>query len=177
MSEQITDLTDYLLEQGQPASFTEIDDTKFAINNDDEALWAMRRLAKAQRHIDEIQRLASIEIERITQWVVDSTSSSNNEIDYLDQVLTNYVLRVREDENDGRKKLEFPDGTITTRQTSDKVVVEDAEAFIAWVADIVARHCDLSAIQALFDPESWSAERQIAALDAGLADATCKETT
>ena len=33
------------------------------------------------------------------------------------------------------------------------------------------------AIQALFDPENWSAERQIAALDAGLADATRKETT
>ena len=125
-------LSDHLTSAGQPTTFVDTADTTFAINNDDEALWAMRRLAVAQRRIDEVNRLAHIEIERITRWVADNTSSAHNEIEYFDKVLTNYLIRVRENEQDGRKKLDFPDGTVTSRITPDKVAVDDAEAFLAW---------------------------------------------
>jgi len=132
MSDETLDLGEYLDDAGKPAGFTNTEDTTFAINNDDEALWAMRRLAVAQRRIDEVKRLAQIELDRINLWVSDKSRSSEHEIEYFERVLGDYLLRVRDNELDGRKKLDFPDGTISSRVSPPKVSVEDAEAFLAW---------------------------------------------
>lgn len=132
MSDETLDLGEYLDDAGKPAGFTNTEDTTFAINNDDEALWAMRRLAVAQRRIDEVKRLAQIELDRINLWVSDKSRSSEHEIEYFERVLGEYLIRVRDNELDGRKKLDFPDGTISSRVSPPKVSVEDAEAFLAW---------------------------------------------
>ena len=132
MSDETLDLGEYLDDAGKPAGFTNTEDTTFAINNDDEALWAMRRLAVAQRRIDEVKRLAQLELDRINLWVSDKSRSSEHEIEYFERVLGEYLIRVRDNELDGRKKLDFPDGTISSRVSPPKVSVEDAEAFLAW---------------------------------------------
>lgn len=153
----ITDLSDYLAEAGQPTSFVDVD-TAFAINNDDEALWAMRRLARSQRRIDEVKRLAQIEIDRINIWVADNSVSSEREIEYFDKILSEYLIRLREDDQDGRKKLDFPDGVISSRINPDKVAVEDVEAFLAWAEANgksdwvrVKREADVSSIKKVVD--------------------------
>jgi len=132
MSDETLDLGEYLDDAGKPAGFTNTEDTTFAINNDDEALWAMRRLAVAQRRIDEVKRLAQLELDRINLWVSDKSRSSEHEIEYFERVLGEYLIRVRDNELDGRKKLDFTDGTISSRVSPPKVSVEDAEAFLAW---------------------------------------------
>jgi phage host-nuclease inhibitor protein Gam len=158
MTDELTTLIDYLADAGQPTSFVDIADTKFAINNDDEAFWAMRRLAIAQRRIDEVKRQAQIELDRINRWVAENSASAEREISYFDKVLGNYLVRVRENDTDGRKKLDFPDGTITSRVTPDKVTVEDADAFLAWAeanghADWVRvkREADVATIKKVVD--------------------------
>jgi hypothetical protein len=72
------------------------------------------------------------EIDRITRWVQASTASNHRVIEKCDRLLGDYLMVVREDETDGRKKLEFPDGSVPSRMTPPRVAVEDAEAFIAW---------------------------------------------
>lgn len=124
-------LSEFLASEGQPERF--VDSTaEFTINNDDEALWAMRRLAQAQRRIDEVKRQAQIELDRINSWVTANTNSHGREVEFFDLALSEYLVRLREDSADGRKSLDFPDGTITSRITPPKVTVLDGDAFIAW---------------------------------------------
>jgi phage host-nuclease inhibitor protein Gam len=131
-------LADWLIEDGQPESLVGFESAEgeqaqaYAITTDDEALWAMRRLAQAQRQIDGIKAQAQAEIDRITRWVQASTASNHRVIEKCDRLLGDYLMAVREDETDGRKKLEFPDGSVSSRMTPPKVAVEDTEAFIAW---------------------------------------------
>jgi phage host-nuclease inhibitor protein Gam len=112
-------LADWLIEDGQPESLVGFESAEgeqaqaYAITTDDEAQ-------------------AQAEIDRITRWVQASTASNHRVIEKCDRLLGDYLMAVREDETDGRKKLEFPDGSVSSRMTPPKVAVEDTEAFIAW---------------------------------------------
>jgi len=159
MSQDIVDvsLDDYLAQAGQPDAFVEADNT-FVITNDDEALWAMRRLAQAQRHIDKVTAQAQVEIDRINAWVEANTTDNQNTVNYFDRILGDYLMSVRENEADGRKSLSFPDGTVSSRTTQPKVAVEDLEAFLAWAESNghtewvrVKREADVSAIKKVAD--------------------------
>jgi phage host-nuclease inhibitor protein Gam len=131
-------LADWLITDGQPDTLVGFESAEgeqaqaYAITTDDEALWAMRRLAQAQRHIDKVKAQAQAEVDRINRWVEASTTGNVRLIEKFDRLLGDYLMVVREDEADGRKKLEFPDGTVSSRMTPPKVAVEDVEAFLAW---------------------------------------------
>jgi phage host-nuclease inhibitor protein Gam len=128
---EIEDLSTYLANAGQPERF--VDTTaEFTINNDDEALWAMRRLAQAQRHVAAVKRQAQVEIDRIETWVEMNVSSERGTIDFFESALSDYLIRVRQDESDGRKSITFPDGIIKSSTTQPKVTVLDQELFLAW---------------------------------------------
>jgi len=154
-----TSLEDFLVQQGTPEGFTfgDTGENRFALSNDDEALWAMRSLAQAQRRIDEVKRQAQIELDRINRWVQLNTEQNSNTVEYFENLLKDYLVAVRENEADGRKSLDFPDGSIASRITQPKVAVEDAEAFLAW-AEVnhpewirVKREADVSTIKKVVD--------------------------
>jgi phage host-nuclease inhibitor protein Gam len=123
-------LEDFLTSEATPEGFAFGE--AFTINNDDEALWAMRSLAKAQRRIDEVKRQAQIELDRINRWVEANVVGNTQTVEYFDRILGDYLMRVRENDADGRKSLSFPDGTVTSRVTQPKVEVTDLEAFLTW---------------------------------------------
>lgn len=157
----VLSLEDYLASSGIPEGFTYGE--AFSINNDDEALWAMRSLAQAQRRIDEVKRQAQVELDRINAWVEANTVSNQQAVDYFDRTLGDYLMRVREDDADGRKSLSFPDGTVTSRVTQPKIEVTDLEAFLSWAESNghthwvrVKREADLATIKKSvdFDVES-----------------------
>jgi len=124
-------LEEYLLQQGEPEGFEGLD-REFVINNDDDALWAMKGFANAQRRINEIERQGQKEIDRINLWIQANTRRHQYEIDYYQNILQSYLNRVREDSADGRKSLDFPDGVVSSRITPSKVSVSDIQAFVAW---------------------------------------------
>ena len=124
-------LEEFLVGEGAPEGFTSEPET-FAINNDDEALWAMRRLAQASRRVAEVKRQAQVEIDRINRWVEANTAGNVRTVEMFDRLLGQYLSRVRDNDADGRKSLSFPDGTVTSRNTPSKVEVTDLDAFIAW---------------------------------------------
>ena len=165
MSTDIIELGDYLAQQGQPEGFSETDilfggdgDVKFRIKSDDEALWAMRRLAQAQRRIDAVKAQAQVEIDRINAWVDNNTIDNKATVGYFDRILGDYLMTVRENEADGRKSLDFPDGTVSSRSTQPKVAVDDLEAFLTW-ADAnghsewvrIKREADIATIKKVVD--------------------------
>jgi phage host-nuclease inhibitor protein Gam len=123
------DLGSFLEGEGQPEDFSDAE-TTYALINDDDALWAMRRLANSQRRINAKMRQAEQEIERIRAWVTHATKSDRETVDYFEGVLSAYMNRVRESED--RKSLTFPDGDVTSTATQDKVKVDNAELFLKW---------------------------------------------
>lgn len=150
-------LEDFLAAAGQPDGFTG-EGSAFAITDDDTALWAVRRVAQAQREIDRVKRQAQVELDRINAWVEANTVKAQGTVDYFESLLGDYLVSVRDDERDGRKSITFPDGTVTSRVTPGKVKVEDVDAFIAW-ADAnghsdwvrVKRDADVAAVKKVAD--------------------------
>ena len=132
MEMQMGSLEEFLAADGAPAGFDEAMTTGFSISNEDEALWAMRRLAQAQRRLDEVDRQAEVERARIARWVEANSEQHGSAVAFFETALSEYLMRVREDEADGRRSLDFPDGKVTSRATQPKVTVEDSEAFLAW---------------------------------------------
>lgn len=161
------ELSQYLSSLGEPLDFAEnhIDEQgnlnterALSITTDDEALWAMRRLAQAQRRIDEVKRQAQVELDRINAWVESNIATHGKARDFFDIALSDYLISVRQNEADGRKSLDFPDGVATSRITPSKVAVTDLELFLSWAEHNekdewvrVKREADISAIKKVAD--------------------------
>lgn len=117
-----------------------VDDTtrqRFLIEDDGAAAWAMRKLATIRDKITANTRLADDEIARVAAWVADVNTPLERDATYFEALLTEYAIRVRD--NEGRKTVSLPFGTVATRATADKVTVDDT-TFIPWARD---HHPDL----------------------------------
>ena len=124
------ELEDFQLEDGTPEGFEE---RTFVINDEDGALWAMRKLAVSQRRIDTITRQAKDESLRIELWVDQAIRSDEVTVLYFTEVLSSYMLRLRA--LNGQKSLLLPDGEIKSRETPSRAVVEDLDVFLKWAKD------------------------------------------
>jgi len=123
-------LSEFLLEDGQPEDFNP---TTFVINDEGQALWAMRNFAEAERKIQAISSRAKVEHQRISAWESQTTKAPSNTMQFFLDALTSYATRQREA---GVKSLSYPDGYVQTRATQAKVVVRDMEGFITWAREI-----------------------------------------
>ena len=120
------ELEEFQIEDGEPDGAGERD---YVINDENGALWAMRKLAVSQRRINTVNRQGKDETLRIELWVEQATRSDKVTVLYFEEILTSYMLRLREE---GRKSLILPDGEIKSRETPSRAVVEDLEVFIKW---------------------------------------------
>ncbi len=123
------ELSEFLESDGQPEDFQGTEQT-YVLMTDEDALWAMRRLANSQRRIDEKHHQAAAEQLRIDSWFLYATKSDRATVEYFTGILESYMKRVREE--DGSKSLSFPDGNVTSTATQDKVSVDDPELFLKW---------------------------------------------
>ena len=122
-------LSDFQLSDAQPEGFSE---QTFVIDDDKKAVWAFRKLATAQKRIDDARALAKEEIERIETWANIATLPDQRTVEYFQTILTSYALREREK---GRKSLILPDGEVSTRATPDKISVSDKDVFEKWALE------------------------------------------
>jgi len=150
-------LDEYLSITAEPETFV-TEQERFTIGSEEEALWAMRKLAQSQRRIDEVKRLAQIEIDRINVWIEHNTSDNQRQVSFYETALSDYLISVRENSADGRKKLDFPDGVVSSRVTPSKVEVADLESFVRWAEENghsdwvrVKREADVSTIKKVVD--------------------------
>jgi phage host-nuclease inhibitor protein Gam len=123
------ELEEFQLSDGEPEEFNE---RTFVINDESQALWAMRKLAVSQRRIDTVQRQAKDEIDRVAAWVEQATRADKVTVLYFEEILTSYMLRLRDE---GRKSLILPDGEIKSRETPSRAVVEDLDVFLKWAKE------------------------------------------
>jgi hypothetical protein len=149
MSDIEMDLTDFLIEEAAPENF---DPLTFVVNDDAQAAWAMRNLAKASRRIDAIEKQGNEEAERIERWVTYATKSHRETARYFRAALESYLLRIRDEED--RKSLSLPDGDLTSRAIPAKAQVSDLGVFLKFCEETgrnqwvrIKKEADLSAMK------------------------------
>jgi hypothetical protein len=104
------------------------DRERFRIQNDDQAVWAMRKLSAASKRIQEIKHIADSEIERIQSWAEQQSREPLRDSDYFEAILIEYGRGQR---IEGRKSVSTPYGTIKSR-TAPPAFEVDKDAFLEW---------------------------------------------
>jgi len=91
----------------------------FAITDDTLASWALRKLKAINDKCDEIDAIAEAEHQRIDAWAVSESRKTRNKGSNLETFLFAYAKEQRQFV--GRKTIVLPYGSVTSRQTQDKL--------------------------------------------------------
>jgi len=107
---------------------------RFRIEDDGGAEWAMRKLAAANRRIDEAEMQAEAWRKQIDEWEQRVTADPVRTIDFMTHHLTDYARRVRE-ADPRQKSVVLPSGRVSGREQGQRVVVVKESEFVAWARD------------------------------------------
>lgn len=109
------------------------DPAPWTIDDDGKATWALRKVAAAEREIADADRLYKAELARLQAWREQVTTAPKRTVDYMTVHLFEYLERLRW-KTPNLHTVTLPGGTITHR-TSQRVIVKDADAFMAWAEE------------------------------------------
>lgn len=79
------------LEQFMEVAQAPANPTRFTIDSDDLADWAVRKIIRYQSKIDDAKKLAKQQVERIEAWLQDVTTDNEQRISYFEMVLQPYI--------------------------------------------------------------------------------------
>lgn len=116
------------LEEANP----EIFEMPHPINDHAELSEKMRHLAVIRSRIDELERTAKFEHERVDHWLKDATESDRRWAAELEGMIAAYALRVRE--QGGSKSQTTPWGRVATRELQPEFS-RDTDVLMAWARD------------------------------------------
>lgn len=104
----------------------------FTVKDDAEAAWAMRKLLNLKSKMMQNEEIATAEQARIDSWLIRVNGRFEADISYFEAILTQYARTQRQ--NEGRKTIDTPYGTVKSRATQSKFKVEDLEQFLQWAS-------------------------------------------
>lgn len=116
------------LEEANP----EIFDVPHPINDHVELSEKMRHLAVVRSRIDELERTAKFERDRIDHWLKDATEIDRGRAAELEGMIAAYALRVRA--AGGEKSQTTAWGRVTTRELQPEFS-RDTDVLLAWARD------------------------------------------
>jgi phage host-nuclease inhibitor protein Gam len=102
----------------------------FVIDTKEKAVWALRKLAKIRREMEENQSIADKEIERIKAWLEDVNGALQKDAEYFENLLQAYHRMVLE-ENPKAKSIKLPYGTLKARKQEPEYI-RDEEKLLTW---------------------------------------------
>ncbi len=109
--------------------------TRFAVDDDGKAEWAMRHVARIVEERAGLAAQAEEWIDRITGWFEQRSKPLATREAFFRAHLERYALAVREASGGKTKSVTLPSGRIQTTSTKPKIVVEDETELLAWVRD------------------------------------------
>lgn len=110
------------------------DDQVWRIDDERGAEWALRKLARAEAHLDEIHLQAEEWTRRITEWAADVKAGPERDAAFFRAHLEWWARR-RRDEDPDAKSVRLPSGEVSTRETRAAVEIADPAAVLAWARD------------------------------------------
>lgn len=126
----------------------EVKDEGFRIATPEQAAWAMRKYRALAQKAERNKELAASEQARISSWLERVNSTIESEMEFFAAHLEAYAHAERAQ---GRKSVQLPDGTISTRSTKAGINV-DKSTFIQWALE--AKRDDLLRVSYAPDMET-----------------------
>ena len=123
-------LDDYLLDAYKEPQEQE-EREQFRIKNDDEANWAMRKIAKARKEFAEAEQQAERERERIDAWLDGKRKAKERDEEFFTGLLTAYYLP-QHMEDPRKKTFKLPAGAFQVRAQQPEYQRDDA-ALVQWL--------------------------------------------
>lgn len=105
-------------------------DSGFVIENEAGADWAIRKIAQKRRQMAAHQELHDQEAARLNSWLAEVNGPLESDTASLEAALSDYHRRVLADD-EKRKTIKLPGGTLKSKKTPDKVEV-DPDEFLPW---------------------------------------------
>lgn len=102
------------------------------VDGDKTAIWALRKLADAEREVRRCTELHADERERIDEWLDHATRSPLRTIEFMRAALIDYRHRLEDEKPDLPPTYKLPHGTITRRSQPMRVVIDDLGEFCDW---------------------------------------------
>lgn len=109
----MTSLHDFLDSQ------EEIENESFAVMDEKQANWALRKIKQYKDQIDQNNALADAEIEKIERWNNQEREKAQQNIDSFQALLADYAMEKRK-EDPGFKSIKLPNGRIGFRKRQPK---------------------------------------------------------
>lgn len=118
------------------AALAEAPDDVWRIRDDMAADWAMRKLAEAQAHIDQLDRQHLEYVTRADQWRQRVIAGPRRDVEFFTAHLAVYAQQVRSQSGGKVKTLRLPSGEVPTRTGSaPRPTIEDPQAVLQWALD------------------------------------------
>ena len=104
---------------------------QFEVSDLQAATWCFRKLRAVEEKIEEVTSVATVEIDRITEWLKGEVESLESDKAYFEGLLNEYYVKERA--KDRKFKLSTPYGRVTSRKI--KKWTYDEEVVKAYVKD------------------------------------------
>jgi len=128
----VTSLEEYLLESYEaPEDLDDTENQRFRIQDDNQADWALRKIARARQDLKEAEETAAIEIEKINRWLDGQRDESLRTERFFTALLQEYY-EPRFMTNPDKKTYKLPSGKVQ-RRTQQPQFDRDNEALLAWL--------------------------------------------
>src|SRR5690606_20548802 len=127
-----SDLEEYLLESYEaPEDLDDTENQRFRIQDDNQADWALRKIARARQDMKEAEETAAMEIEKINRWL-DGQRDESLRTELFFTVLLQEYYEPRFMTNPDKKTYKLPSGKVQ-RRTQQPLFDRDNEALLAWL--------------------------------------------
>ena len=128
----MTSLEEYLLESYEaPEDLDDTENQRFRIQDDNQADWALRKIARARQDMKEAEETAAMEIEKINRWL-DGQRDESLRTELFFTVLLQEYYEPRFMTNPDKKTYKLPSGKVQ-RRTQQPQFDRDNEALLAWL--------------------------------------------
>lgn len=102
------------------------------LGGDQDATWALRKLAALRKQVAANNAIAEGEANRIAAWLAAVNEPLRKQVAFVEGILNGYAIHER---GKDRKTIVLPYGKLATRPVADKWEVVDADAFVAWAQE------------------------------------------
>ena len=106
---------------------------RFKIESKDQAAWALRKMSKIKAEIEENNKVAQAEIERITAWRDEENEKLERSISFFESLLHEFFLSQRESDPK-LKTMKLPHGTLKMRAQQPQYEY-DEEILLSWAKE------------------------------------------
>lgn len=117
---------------GEALDALEIDGggTGWRVRTDDDAEWALRKIAVATAELAELDAKAKRWAEKIQAWFEQAAKDPARTAEFFTAQVERYAMAERREHD--RKSVRLPSGKFSTRQSADALEIVDEETLVSW---------------------------------------------